>query len=143
MRVIKIVGVVLAGYVLIVVAFESLIGYFQPESPDTLVLTTVDEGGAAVDRVLQALQSDGRLYVAVNHWPRAWYRRALANPRVQVTRQGEAGDYVAVPVTGEEHARVARDHPLPLAFLFLTGFPPRHFVRLDDVAGSSSSETPS
>ncbi len=134
MRVIKIVAVVLVGYVLIVTAFESLIGYFQPEAPDTLVLTTADEDGATVDRVLQALQSDGRLYVAVNHWPRAWYRRALANPRVQVTRQGEEGDYVAVPVTGEEHARVARDHPLPLAFLFLTGFPPRHFVRLDDVA---------
>ena len=88
LRVIKIAGVALVSYVLIVVAFESLIGYFQPETSSTLVLTTVGEDGAAVDRVLDALHSDGQLYVAVNHWPRAWYRRVLANPKVQVTRDG-------------------------------------------------------
>jgi len=26
---------------------------------------------------------------------------------------------------------VQRDNPVPLAFRFLTGFPPRYFVRLD------------
>ena len=133
LRVIKFGGVVLVSYVLIVVAFESLIGYFQPETPGTLVLTTVGEDGVAADRVLEALQSDGRLYVAVNHWPRAWYRRVLANPGVQVTRDGAKQDYVAVPVADEEHARVDRDHPRPFAFLFVTGFPPRRIVRLDDM----------
>ena len=137
LKVIKICGVVLVSYVLIVVAFESLIGYFQPETSSTLVLTTVGEDGAAVDRVLDALESDGQLYVAVNHWPRAWYRRVLANPRVQVTRDGGTGDYLAVPVADEEHARVDRDHPRPLAFLFVTGFPPRRIVRLDDVDAGS------
>ena len=131
MRAVKIGGIVLVSYVLIVVAFESLIGFFQPEGPDTLVLTTVDENGAAIDRVLQSLHSNGQLYVAVNHWPRAWYRRALANPRVQVTRGWETRNYMAVPVTGDEYARVASEYPHPLAFLFLTGFPPRHIVRLD------------
>ena len=131
MRAVKIVGIVLVSYVLIVVAFESLIGFFQPEAPDTLVLTTVGEDGGAVDRVLQSLRSDGQLYVAVNHWPRAWHRRALANPRVRVTRDGETRNYMAVPVTGEEYARVASDYPRPVAFLLLTGFPPRHFVRLN------------
>lgn len=138
MRAVKIGGIVFVGYVLIVVAFESLIGFFQPEAPDTLVLTTVDEDGAAIDRVLQSLHSDGQLYVAVNHWPRAWYRRALANPRVQVTRGGETLDCMAVPVTGDEYARVASEYPRPLAFLLLTGFPPRHFVRLDEAAGSAN-----
>ena len=132
MRAVKIVGIVLVSYVLIVVAFESLIGFFQPEAPDTLVLTTVGEDGGAVDRVLQSLHSDGQLYVAVNHWPRAWHRRTLANPRVQVTRDGETRNYMAVPVTGQEYARVDDDHPRPVAFLLLTGFPPRHFVRLDE-----------
>ena len=132
MRAVKIVGIVLVSYVLIVVAFESLIGFFQPEAPDTLVLTTVGEDGGAVDRVLQSLHSDGQLYVAVNHWPRAWHRRALANPRVRVTRDGETRNYMAVPVTGEEYARVASDYPRPVAFLLLTGFPPRHCVRLDE-----------
>ena len=58
-RAVKIGGIVLVSYVLIVVAFESLIGYFQPEAGDTLVLTTVNEDGAAIDRVLQSLDSDG------------------------------------------------------------------------------------
>ncbi|MCY4661167.1 MAG: nitroreductase/quinone reductase family protein [Acidobacteria bacterium] len=131
MRAVRIAGIVLVSYVLIVVAFESLIGFFQPEAPDTLVLTTVGEDGGAVDRVLQGLQSGGQLYVAVNHWPRAWHRRALANPRVRVTREGETRNHMAVPVTGEEYARVDGDHPRPLAFLVLTGFPPRHLLRLD------------
>ena len=61
MRAVKIGGIVLVSYVLIVVAFESLIGFFQPEGPDTLVLTTVDENGAAIDRVLQSLHSNGQL----------------------------------------------------------------------------------
>ena len=56
-RAVRIAGIVLVSYVLIVVAFESLIGFFQPEAPDTLVLTTVGEDGGAVDRVLQGLQS--------------------------------------------------------------------------------------
>ena len=137
MRAVKIGGVVLVGYVLVVVAFESLIGYFQPEAGDTLVLTTLNEDGAAMDRVLQALHSDGQLYVAVNHWPRAWYRRALANPGVQVTRDGATGAFMAVPVTGAEHERVASEYPRPLAFLLLTGFPPRHFVRLDEAVGDA------
>ena len=131
MRAVKIAGIVLVSYVLIVVAFEALIGFFQPETPDTLVLTTVGDDGGAVDRVLQGLLSGGQLYVAVNHWPRAWHRRALANPRVQVTRDGETRNYMAVPVTGEEYARVDGEHPRPFAFLLLTGFPPRHLVRLD------------
>ena len=137
MRAVKIGGIVLVGYVLIVVAFESGIGYFQPEAGDTLVLTTVNEAGAAIDRVLQPLQSEGQLYVAVNHWPRAWYRRALANPGVQVTRAGATRDYRAVRVTGGEHERLASEYPRPLGFLFLTGFPPRHFVRLDEAGGDA------
>ncbi len=137
MRAVKIVGIVLVSYVLVVVAFESLIGYFQPETGDALVLTTVSEDGAAIDRVLQSLHSDGQLYVAVNHWPRAWYRRALANPRVQVTRDGATRDYRAVPVTGGEYERVAGEYPRRLAFRLLTGFPPRRLVRLDEAGGDA------
>ena len=130
-RAIKTVAIVLGVYVLLVVAFESLLGYFQPESPDTLVITTVDAEGATHDRVLSGLESDGRSYVAVNHWPRAWYRRVLDNPDVKITRDGVTADYVAIPVSGEEHARVAEDNPTGIVFRLLTGFPPRYFVRLD------------
>ena len=130
-RAIKTIAIVLGVYVLLVVAFESLLGYFQPQSPDTLVITTVGADGATHDRVLSGLESDGRSYVAVNHWPRAWYRRALDNPDVKITRDGETADYVAIPVSGEEHARVAQDNPTGIVFRLLTGFPPRYFVRLD------------
>jgi uncharacterized pyridoxamine 5'-phosphate oxidase family protein len=139
MRVVKIAAILLLVYVGIVVAFESLIGYLQPTQETTIVITTFDAGGAAHDRVVSRLESDGKLYVAANHWPRAWYERALKNPEVQATLDGQKRDYRAVPVTGAEHARVDGDNSLPLVFKILTGFPPRKFVRLeprDAAAGS-------
>jgi hypothetical protein len=95
------------------------------------VITTFDADGAPHDRVVSRLASGGQLYVAANHWPRAWYRRALANPDVHATIDGAKGDYRAVPVTGEEHDRVDAANSLPAFFRILTGFPPRYFVRLD------------
>jgi len=35
---------------------------------------------------------------SVNHWPRAWYHNALANPRVQVRMDGVTVGYMGVPV---------------------------------------------
>jgi hypothetical protein len=131
MKAVKILAIVLVGYVAIVVAFESLIGYFQPAGGNTLVITTTDEDGTRHDRVVSRLESDGKVYVAANHWPRAWYRRALQNPDVAVTRDGQSTNQRAVPVTGQEHDRVDADNRLPLLFRFLTGFPPRYFLRLD------------
>jgi len=131
MKVLKIVAIVVLVYVGIVAAFESLIGTLQPSSGSVLVITTFDGNGAPHDRVVSRLESDGRLYVAANHWPRAWYRRALANPEVQATIDGKKGDYRAVPVTGAEHDRVEGEHGHGVVFRILTGFPPRYFVRLD------------
>jgi hypothetical protein len=131
MKALKIVVIVALVYVGIVVAFESLIGYLQPSSEATLVITTFAGDGTPHERVVSRLESDGRLYVAANHWPRAWYERALANPEVQATLDGEKRDYRAVPVTGAEHDRVDGEHGLPAFFRVLTGFPPRYFVRLD------------
>jgi hypothetical protein len=131
MKAFKIVAIVALVYVGIVVAFESLIGYLQPSAGSTLVITTFDGDGTPHDRVVSRLESDGRLYVAANHWPRAWYERALANPEVQVTLEGGKGDYRAVPVTGAEHARVNQENGVGVFFRILTGFPPRLFLRLD------------
>ena len=131
MKIVKIAVILLLVWVAVVAAFESLIGFIQPSAGSTLVITTFDEGGKAHDRVVSRLESEGRLYVAANHWPRAWYRRALANPEVQVTIDGKQGDYRAVPVTGEEHARIDSEHRLGLVFRILTGFPPRYFMRLE------------
>jgi uncharacterized pyridoxamine 5'-phosphate oxidase family protein len=131
MKTLKIVATVVLVYVGVVVAFESLIGYFQPTAGSTLVITTFDEDGTPHDRVVSHLESDGQLYVAANHWPRAWYNRALKNPEVQVTLNGEKRDYRAVPITGVERDRVEDENSLGLVFRILTGFPPRRFVRLE------------
>jgi len=127
----KRIAVLFLVYVGIVIAFESLLGYFQPAGETTLVIATTADGGTPHDRVLARLESNGQLYVAANHWPRAWYNRALENPNVQVTLDGEKGNYLAVPVTEEEHDRVNGENSLGMVFRILTGFPPRYFLRLD------------
>ena len=134
MKAAKAIAILLLVYIGIVVAFESMIGYFQPANQGTLVITTTDQGGNANDRVLARLESEGKLYVAANHWPRAWYRQALENPSVEVALDLEGVEkkaYRAVPVTGDEHERVEGEHSAGIGFRILTGFPPRYFVRLD------------
>jgi formylmethanofuran dehydrogenase subunit E-like metal-binding protein len=131
MKLVKIVVIAAFVYVGIVVAFESLIGVLQPANEATLVITTIDADGAPHDRVVSRLSSAGKLYVAANHWPRAWYERALANPDVQATIDGTKADYRAVPVTGAEHEQVDAENGLPFVFRVVTGFPPRYFLRLD------------
>jgi len=133
MKIVKILAILAAVYVLIVVAFESLLGYLQPAGANSLVITTTDADGNKNDRVLSRIDLNGHLYVAANHWPRAWYKAALANPEVQITIDGEKADYVAVPVSDEEHARVDEARRLGIVIRLLTGFPPRYFVRLDPV----------
>ena len=135
MRVIKALAIALVAYALVVVVFESLLGYFQPQSEQTLTITTFDANGDAHDRVLTGLRSGGQSYVSVNHWPRAWYHRTLDNPNVRITQGGETADYMAVPVSGEERNRVEADYPAGLVFRILTGFPPRHVLRLDPQGG--------
>lgn len=131
MRIVRIVAIALVAYVGVVVLFESFLGFFQPQRSSTVVITTFGDDGVGQDRVVMPMRSEGSLYVSANHWPRSWYVRARANPRVQVTEGGVTTDYVAVPVTGAEHDRMAVEHAHPLAFRILTGFPPRYFLRLD------------
>lgn len=130
MKALKWIVIVAVVYVGIVVLFESLIGVFQPANQSTLVITTTDDQGRH-DRVVSRLESDGKLYVAANHWPRAWYKRALQNPDVEVTIDGETSERRAVPVHGAEYDRVRAEHRLPFVFRVLTGFPPRPLLRLD------------
>jgi F420H(2)-dependent quinone reductase len=137
MKIIKVAVILLVVYAAIVAAFESMIGYIQPTQETTVVITTFDAAGAPHDRVVSRLESAGQVYVAANHWPRAWYERALANPKVQVAMDGQKTDHQAVPVTGDEHERVDADNRLPLLFRFVTGFPPRYFLRLDPPASGN------
>lgn len=131
MNALKIAATVVLVYLGVVVAFESLIGYFQPKAGSALVITSFDADGTPHDRVVARLESGGQLYVAANHWPRAWYHRALENPEVEVSLDGQKGEYRSAPVTGVEHDRVDSENSLGVVFRILTGFPPRTFLRLD------------
>ena len=132
MKAVRYLAIALVVYAGIVAAFESLLGVLQPNAGgETIVITTVDEDGGAHDRVVTRLTSGDKLYVAANHWPRAWFHRAIENPEVRATIDGETKDYLAVPVEGAEHEQVDGENALPLPFRIVTGFPPRYFVRLD------------
>lgn len=131
MRLAKILMIVALVYVGIVATFESLLGYFQPAGAQTMVITTYDSDGQGADRVVARLESNGALYVAANHWPRAWFNDALENEEVDITFDGETQPYRAVLLEGVDHDAVNAQHALPLAFRILTGFPPRYLMRLD------------
>ena len=118
-------------YIFLVALFESLLGYFQPEAGNTVVITTFDNEGQEFRRVVSLLSSDEQLYIAVNHWPRAWYRRVRENSNMRMEREGNDAAYTGVVIGGGEHDRVQADNPTGFMFRFLTGFPPRSFVRLD------------
>jgi len=160
-KALKIVGILIIAYAGVVILFEALLGIFQPSGQDTLTLVTWDEqavvpcegalpcegawswdkesthfwdeAASAQERVLTRLENDGNLYVAANHWPRRWYRRALANPMVEVLMDGHVHPRRAVPVVGAEHDKLMADHAHGWVFRFLTGFPPRYFLRLAPV----------
>lgn len=131
MKLLKVVAIVAVAYIALVVVFESLLGYFQPTAEGTLVIRVTGPDGDVSQRVLARIESAGQLYVAVNHWPRAWYHTALENPQVQVAHAGETRNYQATEVSDEEFRRVDGEHPRSLGFKFLTGFPPREILRLD------------
>ena len=132
-RIAKALGFGLLGYVALVVVFETMLGVFQPDTGETIVITTTDADGVTSDRVLGRDFAGGQHYASVNHWPRAWYRNALANPRVQVTMDGKTADYVAVPIDDEEHERVAAEIGNGFVFKLMVGFAPQRFLRLDPV----------
>ncbi len=129
-RAFKIVGILLGLYIGIVVIFESMLGYFQPAGQTTMVIST-RSSGEIHDRVVARLDSGEQLYVAVNHWPRAWYRRILQNPNVMVDLGDGKQAYLAVQTSDDEYDRVHGETDPGLIFRILTGFPQRHILRLD------------
>ncbi len=134
MKLLKILLILLAVYAGIVTVFESLLGYYQPTNDGTLRITTLDDGKPHT-RVLARISHDDKLYVAVNHWPRAWYSQTIANPEVTVEVDGQTAPYLAVEITNmDEYTVVDSARPLGLGFRFLTGFPPRRILRLDPVS---------
>ncbi len=133
MKALKIVCVLLLSYVGLVVVFESMLGFFQPKNQETFLITTTSADGVSAARVLTRNYSNGKLYAAANHWPRAWYNQALENPQIEVTLDGVTADYVAVPLSDVEHEQVRSENANGVGLHFLFGFAPRKFLRLDPV----------
>ena len=79
-------AIALGVYIGLVIAFESLLGFFQPAGQGTLVMTTTAADGTQDGRVVARLESNDQFYVAANHWPRAWYRRARWTSRTYRSR---------------------------------------------------------
>ena len=81
----KIAVVLLLGYVGLVIIFETFLGIAQPQVGDTMVITSFEDDGDEFKRVVSRLERGSQVFVAVNHWPRAWARRIRRNPNVQIT----------------------------------------------------------
>ena len=85
------------------------------------------------ERDLWLLELIYDLFLAVNHWPLAWYRRVRQNPSVQVDLNGTKRKYLALPATEEERQSLNDQFGLSFGFRLVTGFPPRYFIRLEPV----------
>jgi hypothetical protein len=110
MKALRIVGIVFGIYIVLGLAIDSAIGYFQPNPEGTVVLRTFDTGGNSKDTVLSLLDDEGQLWVESGHWFRGWHDRVVANREVELVRDGKATPYTAVPL----HTDAALDTVLRL-----------------------------
>ena len=127
----KILIILLIAYVGMVFSFESWLGYSQPQGRGVVTINTTDDEGITTGRAVSLITNGENLYIARNHWPKRWYDQAIENPNVSLENEGVTTEYLAASVSGEEHDQVDADNPLPTRFRFLTGYPPRYFIRLD------------
>ena len=127
----KVLLIVVLVYVGFVALMEALVGYIQPNMDGGVRLTTTDAEGRTSERMLAGARLEGKLYIASNHWLRGWYRRALAEPSVLADVDGVQAAYSAVPIEGEERARVSDAYRMGFVLRFICGFAPSKFLRLD------------
>ncbi len=143
MKVLRWLCYILVGYISLVFLFESVfLAIFQPtienERLKNLVITTDDASGQPDPRRITYVEVDDAIYVSAHHWPRDWYHQAIKTPNVTVEVRDSKGNYLAVPVAGQEFGAVAKAFPLPFVVRFLMGFPPqRNILRLDPVISNT------
>jgi hypothetical protein len=102
MKLVRMAAIVLGVYVLLGLAIDAAIGWFQPQAGNTALLRTFDDSGKAHETVLALHDDGGTLWVESGHWFRGWYHRAVRNPEVELIRGDRVGAYRAVAVDTPE-----------------------------------------
>ena len=109
-RIARSTTVLVGAYLFLVFTINGIAGIVQPElgaGSGEGVLRTFSDDGEVYERRLAVVDDAGVLWLAsVQHF-RSWYHRAIANPDVELVRNGEVRSYRAVPVdTAAARARL-------------------------------------
>ena len=92
--------VVLVAVAVVMLVVQMLAG----ESGEVVVLHTfgsADAGGTAQETRLWVVDHDGSQYLRAGAQMSGWYQSLLANPAVEVQREGVSHTYTAVPAVGQ------------------------------------------
>ena len=92
MRVLRIAGAILGLLVLV-----AALTYVAGEQTEVAVLHTVDDAGAPHATKMWVVDHDGVAWVRVARPERLWFQRLEAQPRVEITRNGETQAMLAKP----------------------------------------------
>lgn len=71
------------------------------EAGEVVVLTTTDDSGAPVETRLWVVELEGYQYLRSSGPASGWYKRLLANPDVEVVRNGQEAAYRTIPAPGQ------------------------------------------
>jgi Uncharacterized protein conserved in bacteria (DUF2255) len=91
-----------------VLALVAVGTYVAGEQREVVVLRTFDAAGAAHETKMWVVDHDGAFWVRVANRDRGWYRRAVANPHVELKRAGRKAAMTAHPDESPD-ARAAVD----------------------------------
>lgn len=88
------------------VAFGA-VTWWALESGEVATLRTRAAAGYVEDTRVWVADAEGAVWIEAATPERAWYRRLLAQPEVELVRNGEPASFTATPFPGPEgHARI-------------------------------------
>jgi hypothetical protein len=88
---------VVLGLVVIVMGLQMV----ASETGEVVVLGTVDAAGAPQETRLWIVDYEGAQYLRAGSAKAQWYARLVAQPRIEVERNGSRATYVATPAPAE------------------------------------------
>lgn len=112
-RKLRVTALVIAGFVVLVLALDGLAGLLQPalgpSGAEGVLRTTDPEGVTQETRLAVFEDSDGVLWVQSGHHFRGWYERVRRNPDVEWVQDGVVAAYRALPLETPEAKQHVRD----------------------------------